>query len=110
MFGLSNVTAGFDLDTTSFEKELEATPDALLLDVRTAFEFEEGHIPGAVNMDVYQPTFLEEAEKLDRSRPVFVYCRSGNRSYTVAQALVQMGFQHVRNLQHGIISWEGDTE
>ena len=110
MFGLSNVAADFDLDTTSFEKELEATPDALLLDVRTAFEFEDGHIPGAVNMDVYQPTFLEEAEKLDRSRPVFVYCRSGNRSYTVAQALVQMGFQHVRNLQHGIISWEGDIE
>ena len=110
MFGLSNVAKDFDLDTTSFEEELAATPGALLLDVRTAFEFDEGHIPGAVNLDVYQPSFLEEAEKLDRSRPVFVYCRSGNRGYTVAQAFVQMGFQHVRNLQHGIISWEGEIE
>lgn len=110
MFGLSNVATDFDVDTTTFEDELKQTPDALLLDVRTAFEFKEGHIPGAVNLDVYQPGFLEEAEKLDRSRPVFVYCRSGNRSYTVAQAFVQMGFERVRNLQHGIISWEGEIE
>ena len=98
------------LSAKDFEERFARTDDATLLDVRTPFEFQEGHIRGALNLDVYNASFVDEVRKLDTSRPLFVYCRSGNRSYTVAQALPQLGFTEVYNLADGIISWEGELE
>lgn len=66
---------------------------APLIDVRTPAEFAAGHLAGAVNVDVYAPDFPSRiaAMGLPADEPVYLYCRSGNRSGTAAQVLRQMG-------------------
>jgi len=82
-----------------------------LLDVRTAAEFATGIIPGAINIpveDIKDPT--EELAALDRNVRTVVYCRSGVRSVTASQALLEMDFGDVLNLLGGIEAWTGETE
>ena len=78
-----------------------------LVDVRTPAEFAAGHIPEAVNIDVRGENFDRDAKaKLDPSRPVAVYCRSGARSKTAARALTEKGFR-VYELNKGFMNWNG---
>ncbi|MDE6272129.1 MAG: rhodanese-like domain-containing protein [Muribaculaceae bacterium] len=85
--------------------EFIAMAGVQLLDVRTPEEFAEGHIQGAVNIDIYDPDFLRKAETaLDKSRPVAVYCRSGRRSEEAAGMLFREGY-NVVNLEGGILAW-----
>ncbi len=83
------------------------TRDSLqLVDVRTPSEFEEGHLPGAINLDVRMNGFADSAlTRLDASRGVAVYCRSGKRSAAAAAALSRKGFRGV-NLDGGILAWK----
>jgi rhodanese-related sulfurtransferase len=76
-----------------------------LLDVRTPQEFEKGHIEGAKNVDYFSKGFKSELEKLDKSVPVYVYCRSGGRSAKAMQIMKEMGFESVYNLQGGFLAW-----
>ncbi len=76
-----------------------------LVDVRTPREFEEGNIPGSVNIDVMTGHFGEEAcELLDKERTVALYCRSGNRSKNAAKVLSMMGY-NVVELDKGYNAW-----
>ena len=76
-----------------------------LLDVRTAKEFDEGHISGATMLDMQCKGFEQQAQHLlDPSRPVAVYCRSGKRSAIAAGKLADLGFK-VTNLKGGIMAW-----
>lgn len=86
-----------------------AKPEVQLVDVRTAEEFAEGHIPGAVNMDVTAEGFSEQIKGLDKQRPVALYCRSGRRSKRAAEQVAKAGFQVVE-LNGGILSWKGAVE
>ena len=113
MLGIHATTAcsqnGFqDADVDAFSV-LISQPDVQLVDVRTADEFEEGHIEGAQNIDVNQNTFAQEAEdKLYKDKPVAVYCRSGRRSVKAANILTEKGFT-VTNLLGGIIAWRNNN-
>ncbi|MDE7368630.1 MAG: lipoprotein [Muribaculaceae bacterium] len=79
--------------------------DVQLLDARTPQEFNEGHIPGAKNIDWYNENFINDAtNSLDKSKPVAVYCRSGKRSATAAEKLTEKGYK-VTNLLGGILAW-----
>lgn len=80
--------------------------DPFILDVRTPSEFAAGHLQGAVLVPVQ--TLAQRMSELDeaRTRPVFVYCRSGNRSTVAAKLLVEAGFSEVINLRRGIVAWE----
>jgi phage shock protein E len=70
-------------------------PDASLLDVRTAAEFEESHIASAGNVDILRDDFVEQVAALGiaADRPVYLYCRSGNRSGRAARLLRQQGYR-----------------
>ena len=70
---------------------------ALLVDVRTKKEFEEGHIKGAINVPYDETNNLITAIGFDKSRPVVVYCRSGNRSGKAKTELDKRGYTHVFN-------------
>lgn len=72
-------------------------PDAVLLDVRTPAEFAEGHLAGAVNLDVQAPDFAARAAALAPGTPYMVYCRSGARSERAGQYLLELGFAPVVN-------------
>ena len=82
-----------------------APQDVQLVDVRTPQEYAEGHIKGAVNIDVRSREFLGNIQRLDKTRPVAVYCRSGVRSAAAAQQLLGQGFS-VADLQGGIMAWQ----
>ena len=89
----------------------EQTSESVILDVRTAEEFESGYIKGALNMDIRGGAdFVASIEMLDKSKPYFVYCRSGARSGQACQLMSQMGFSAVYNLDGGVLAWEGDLE
>ena len=89
----------------------EQTSASVILDVRTAEEFESGYIKGALNLDIRGGAdFLVSIEKLDKSKSYFVYCRSGARSGQACQLMSQMGFSAVYNLEGGVLAWEDDLE
>lgn len=92
-------------DVNTFAERI-ADPDVVLLDVRTADEFSEGHIPNALNIDVKQDGFIEQAKAiLPADKTIAVYCRSGKRSATAAGKLAAEGFK-VLNLEGGIMAWK----
>ena len=88
-----------------FEKLISDRANAQLLDVRTPQEYTSGHIASAFNLDIYDPGFKEALGKLDKERPVLVYCKSGGRSGQAAEMMGQMGFKEVYNLQGGMLAW-----
>ena len=100
----SVVTTTLEVDI--FEKTVNKTPEPQLIDVRTPAEYANGHLPGAILIDVKEATFVSLIKELDNSRPVFVYCRSGRRSLEAAKILEKQGFKIVYNLEGGIISWK----
>jgi phage shock protein E len=77
----------------------------VVLDVRTPGEFVQGHIQGAMNIDVEASTFDAEIAKLDKTKTYAVYCHSGNRSGVATQAMAKAGFTHLFNLENGISDW-----
>ena len=75
-----------------------------IVDVRTKEEFEEGHIEGAVNYDIYSPGFAGNITELDKSKSYLVYCTSGSRSLQAVMFMRKNGFTKVENLGGGIMS------
>ena len=86
--------------------ELVADTNVVVLDVRTAAEFAEGHLERAINIDYHQSDFVEKAmATLPKDRKIAVYCRSGRRSAGAAGKLGDEGYKLV-NLKGGIIAWK----
>lgn len=96
------------VDAKQFAEAI-SNPQMQIVDVRTPQEFMEGHIPGAVNIDVNSKDFTRQSQSLEKTRPVAVCCRSGRRSKIAAEKLAADGFD-VTELDGGIISWEGEIE
>lgn len=84
----------------------EKSVNQILVDVRTPEEFKEGHIEGAININFNDATFLEKISKLDKSKPVYVYCRSGKRSSAASAEMSKAGFKNLYDLEGGILNWE----
>jgi len=94
------------LEADLFEKTLKQTSNPQLVDVRSYSEYAEGYLPGAILMDIREPSFHTLVCQLDRTRPVFVYCRVGRRSLEAAKVLEKNKFKIVYNLDGGIIAWK----
>lgn len=95
-----------NLPTEEFKKLLKENKDAVVLDVRTADEYNGGKISNAININVLEAKFQSEVAKLDKTKPYFVYCRSGMRSVRAAQILCTLGFEKVYNLNGGYSAWK----
>lgn len=93
-----------DVSATDFKKMVDSKK-YILVDVRTLNEFKAAHIEGAVNIDWYQRTFEANIQKLDKTKAILIYCRSGNRTSKTKFAMLGMGFQKVYNLQYGVNDW-----
>ncbi len=94
------------LDTKDFKNKLAATPNGLLLDIRTAEEINKGYLKGAVFIDFYDSAFKKQVQTIDKNKPVFVYCAIGGRSWDAAKIMTEMGFKEVYDLKGGIIVWK----
>ena len=82
--------------------------DAVILDVRTSEEFEEGFIENAINIDIYKGQgFIYELENLDKNKNYYVYCKAGGRSAQACSIMKEMGFQNAFNLIGGMLNWKG---
>ena len=88
---------------TDYEKLI--SEGAIIVDVRTPEEYSEGKIGDAMNIDYYSADFKKQAEALDKTKPVLVYCRSGGRSGKSAEILEEMGFTEIYNLEGGYMGW-----
>ena len=94
-----------DVDVTGFA-ELIADSSVVILDVRTSEEYSEGHIDGAINIDVKQSGFLDKAKAtLPTDKTIAVYCRSGRRSANACEKLSAEGYGKCINLRGGILAW-----
>ena len=94
-----------DVDVKGFA-ELMTNPNVVVLDVRTADEFKDGHLIGALNIDQAQGDFIQKVkEALPTDRTIAVYCRSGRRSANAAGRLAAEGYKAV-NLKGGILAWK----
>lgn len=89
-------------------KELLATEDIQLVDVRTPEEYMEGYIANYQNIDFMSPTFEEDILKLDKEKPVILYCKSGGRSAKCAEKMAEAGFIKIYDLEGGITKWMHD--
>jgi rhodanese-related sulfurtransferase len=76
-----------------------------LIDVRRPDEFVEGAIEGASNLNVQDDNFKTLAAKLDKKKPVAVYCRSGVRGTKASNILAEMGFKKIYHLEGGYLAW-----
>ena len=94
-----------NLNVTQFEQAQSGT-EAIVVDIRTAGEWEAGVIDGAILIDFYDPEFLAKVKTLDTSGGLLLYCRSGNRSGQAIQMLQRAGIENVRHLSGGIMAWE----
>lgn len=108
MLGLTSACGQGNFENADVKAFSELIEDSsvVLLDVRTASEFAEGHIEGAINIDQGQSDFMEKAKAaLPMDKKIAVYCRSGRRSANAAGKLAAEGYRCV-NLKGGIVAWK----
>ncbi|MCG6913156.1 rhodanese-like domain-containing protein [bacterium BMS3Abin03] len=97
-----------NLDAFAFEQKLKDDENGVLIDVRTPMEHQQKRIPDSILVDISNPQFLSEINKLDKSKNYYIYCRSGNRSFIAGMQMLSIGFKSVSHLQPGIIGWKGE--
>ncbi len=98
-------TNGDKLSVNDFEKTLNTTHDAQIVDVRTPEEFNNGHLKNALNIDWNGDKFEAQLKNLDKNKPQFVYCLSGGRSSSAAELMRKEGFKKVYEMKGGMMAW-----
>ena len=93
------------LEPTSFKQKTELA-GTVVVDVRSPAEFSDGHLPGALNVDIDNPDFRKMIEKLDTSKTYLLYCHSGGRSHQAAGKMKQAGFKKIFEMKGGFPDWQ----
>ncbi|MCO6466369.1 MAG: rhodanese-like domain-containing protein [Bradyrhizobiaceae bacterium] len=91
--------------TPAEAKQLIDKGGVIILDVRTEGEWNQGHLKGATRIDVMDKQFKQKVSKLDKSKPIVVYCAVGGRSAYASDDMVKLGFTKVYNMDGGIKGW-----
>lgn len=95
------------LNPDDFELLLSDTKSSKILDVRTPEEFLSGNLEGSQNINFYDEDFLKKVtSSFSSNDSIYIYCRSGGRSFKAAKILEKEGFKYIFNLKGGIISWK----
>ena len=99
-----------DLNQSDWKLQCEANENSIIIDVRTEHEVAEGIIPDSINIDIYGgQLFIDEINKLDKSKSYFLYCKAGARSSQACSLMNQLGFDKTYNLLGGFMNWNGET-
>lgn len=105
--GLEDVSAKYNnIDAANAQDFIIAHPDAIVMDVRTPSEFEEGHVAGAINVDYKADSFRDALAKLDRDAHYLLHCKSGNRSGKSLVIMKELGFKHITHMDGGFDAWK----
>lgn len=105
----SEETKGYEnIDGKQTEKLLNSDKDVLIIDVRSEYEYEKGHLLNAINLPYDDDDFKSELNEIIdyKDKTVLVYCRSGNRSEKAAVKLVDNGFKNVKNVTDGVDEYD----
>ncbi len=102
----TTTTSTIEVITPQEMQQISQMDGVQLVDVRTPEEYSEGYIEGFQNIDFFSNTFSQDIEKLDKSKPVIVYCKSGNRSAKSAKKMQEAGFYKIYDLEGGITKWK----
>ena len=102
---LYNKQSTLSFNPDKFE-EMSKEPGAVLIDVRSAFEFRGDKISGAGNISFSASDFKERVQVLDKEKTYLLYCQTGNRSLMAARTMKEMGFNKVYSLRGGIENWK----
>lgn len=102
----NKMDTGVTLVTAEEMQSILELEDVQLVDVRTPEEHDEVRIANSQNIDFLSPTFDEDILKLDKKKPVILYCKSGNRSAKCAKKLIDAGFEKIYDLEGGISKWK----
>lgn len=92
------------------EVSQEELDGVILVDVRTPKEFNQGHLENALLIDWMGDSFVEEFNKIDKDKTIYLYCRSGRRSANATKYLDSLGYKDVYNLKGGYIVWAGKNK
>ena len=95
------------IEGITFEEKIRSIKNLQLIDVRSPEEYAVEHLENAKNINWNGDDFVSNAEKLDKSKPIFVYCKVGGRSIQAANKLSELGFTEIYNLDGGIMKWKG---
>lgn len=99
-----------NLSQNDWIAQLEADTNAVILDVRTEDECNEGIIPNAIMIDIYKGQgFIYQVEELDKTKNYYVYCKAGGRSAQACAVMNQLGFENTFNLEGGFMQWKGEV-
>ena len=102
----NNSSEAIELITAAELKEISKIEGIQLVDVRTPNEYNEGHLPNALNIDFLDKNFEINIQQLDKTRPVIVYCQRGSRSAKCASQLIANGFVKIYDLDNGFSKWK----
>jgi phage shock protein E len=94
------------LSGKDFKNLMEKTPNKIVLDVRTNGEVAQGVIAQAIQIDYSNPNFDKQLDRLDKNKPVFIYCAVGGRSRGASTILAKKGFKQIYDLEGGINTWQ----
>jgi phage shock protein E len=89
------------IDSRDAKVLLDEKEDMILLDVRTAEEYSQGHLAGAQNIDYNDSNFTKQIQQLDPNKKYMVYCAVGGRSGKALKIMEEMGFMEVYNVSEG---------
>lgn len=99
-----------DINAEQFALKMKEEENPVVLDVRTKREFDSGHIPGSVHLNMQEVTFGHKLDDLDKDATYLVYCRSGRRSKMACRIMQGKGFKNTYNLAGGILQWPENVE
>jgi thioredoxin len=96
------------IEAKAFAEKINTTQNPQILDVRTPEEFNSDHIENANNVNWLGDSFVKDSEKYDKTKPVFVYCKSGGRSKKATEKLEELGFENIYELDGGFLKWDAE--
>jgi rhodanese-related sulfurtransferase len=89
-------------------KKNKGNTNFVIIDIRTPEEFDSGYIEGAVNINYYSATFVDDLHGLDKTKTYLVYCRTGRRTADAVSIMARQGFGQIYRIKGDIIKWKSD--
>jgi rhodanese-related sulfurtransferase/thioredoxin-related protein len=90
-----------DVNKSQVQELLSEEEELVILDVRTPQEYDEGHIAGAININILSEEFEERVKSMDKNGVYLVYCKSGGRSITAVKVMTDLGFEYIYHYPGG---------
>ena len=104
-FAMITAQTKVEVNSKQVNSMLQKDKKWIVLDVRSAEEFNSGHIKGALNIDIRQPDAFSKIDKLNKNAKYIVHCRTNHRSGMAVEHMMQSGFKNIYQMMDGWSGW-----